>query len=196
MNDPFDQVRNLWFSVDPDMVPGLDDLQAEIAQLRKQKKNRLLLWYSGLIAFSVLVMMYVIYTDELNSLYQSISEFILLFTSVFLFRNAWKNITAQKREYLLSNRDFIESMAGEEIKKKQGQIRAYCICVSLLTLSVFLYFLKDMPGSEKQLIAGLILLLAANAGLWLLLKPYYEKKVATENHALISRIEKLLTEYK
>ncbi len=196
MNDPFDQVRNLWFSVNPDMFPELENLQVEIAQLRKQKKNRLLLWYSGLITFSVLVMMYVIYTDELNSLYQSISEFILLFTSVFLFRNAWKNITAQKREYLLSNRDFIESMAGEEIKKKQDQMRAYCICASLLTLSVFLYFLKDMLDSEKLLIAGLILLMATNAALWLLLKPYYKKKVTTENHALISRIEKLLTEYK
>lgn len=196
MNDPFDQIKNLWFSVNPDMLPDLENLQAEIAQLRKQKKSRLLLWYSGLIAFSVLIMMYVIYTDELNSLYQSISEFILLFTSVFLFRNAWKNITAQKREYLLSNRDFIESIAGNEITKKRGQVREYCICVSLLTLSVFLYFLKDMLVSEKLLIAGLILLLVANATLWLLLKPYYEKTITAENQILISRIEKLLTEYK
>lgn len=196
MNDPFDQIKNLWFSVNPDMLPDLENLQAEIAQLRKQKKSRLLLWYSGLIAFSVLVMMYVIYTDELNSLYQSISEFILLFTSVFLFRNAWKNITAQKREYLLNNRDFIESIAGNEKTKKRGQVREYCICVSLLILSVFLYFLKDMLVSEKLLIAGLILLLASNVTLWLLLKPYYEKTIIAENQMLISRIEKLLTEYK
>lgn len=195
-NDPFDQIREIWFSENPDMLPELKTLQAEIVQLRKQKKNRLVLWYSGLIAFSALVMMYVIYTDELNSLYKSASEFILLFTSAFLFHNAWKSITAQKREYLLSNRDFIESISGKEIKRKQTQNRAYCICASFLMLSVFLYFLKDMLASEALLTAGLVLLTAANAALWLLLKPYYEKRAAARNQVLTSRIEKLIAEYK
>lgn len=196
MNDDFDPIRNLWRSVNPDMLPGLEDLQAEIAQLRKQKKNRLVLWYSGVIAFSVLVIIYVIYTDELNSSYQSISEFILLFTSVFLFRNAWKSITAQKREYLLSNREFIESISAKELKEKQGRIRQYCICISLLTLSGFLYFWDDLQASGKLLACGLALLAAANAALWLFLKPSYVKKVTARNRALVSRIEKLLTVYK
>lgn len=193
-HDPFDQIKKIWFSENPDMVPELETLQAEIIQLREQKKRRLMLWYSGLIAFSALVMAYVIYTDELNDLYRSASEFILLFTSVFLFRNSWQNITAQKKEYLLSNRDFIESLSGKE--RRQGRVRAYCICASLLTLSVFLYFLKDMLASETLLIAGLVLLPAANTALWLLLKPHYEKKTAARNRALTSRIEKLLAEYK
>lgn len=195
-NDPFDQIKKIWFSENPDMLPALETLQAEIAQLRKQKKSRLLLWYSGLIAFSALGITYVIYTDELNSLYKSASEFILLFTSVFLFHHARKSITARKREYLLSNRDFMESISGKEMKEKYNQIGVYCICASLLTLSVFLYFLKDMLASGKLLIAGGGLIMAANAALWLLLKPHYEKRAAAGNQALVSRIEKLLTEYK
>lgn len=194
-NDPFDQIREIWFSANPDILPAPETLQAEIAHLRRQKKNRILLWYSGLIAFSALVIMYVIYTDELNSPYKSASEFILLFTSVFLFQNAWKNITAQKREYLLSNRHFIESLSGKEIRKEQSRIRAYCICAGLVVLSVFLFFLEDMLASEKLLLTGLILLTGVNAALWLLLKPHYEKKVMAGNQALTSRIEKLLAEY-
>lgn len=196
MNDHFDQIKDIWLSVNPDMQPGLGDLQSEIAQLRKQKKKRLLLWYSGVIAFSVLVTVYVIYTDELNSPYQSLSEFILLFVSVFLFRNAWKNITAQKREYLLSNREFIECISAKEINKKYIPIRQYCICLSLLMMAGFLYFSEDLAGSGRLMTTGLVLLAAAYAVLWLLLKPYYEKRIIAENQALVSRIEKLLTVYK
>lgn len=193
MNDPFDDIRSIWFSVNPDMLQELDTLHAEIAQLRKQKKNRLLLWYSALIVFSVMVILYVLYTDELNSIYRSLSEFILLFTAVYLFRHAWKNITAQKKEYLLSNRDFIESISGAGIRKKYIQVREYCICTSLFLVSGFLYVLDDMLASERKLITGLALFAAAIAALWLLLKPYYEKRIV--NRDLASRIEKLLKEY-
>lgn len=191
MNDPFDDIRSIWFSVN--MLPEPDTLHVEIARLRKQKKNRLLLWYSALIVFSVTVILYVLYTDELNSIYRSLSEFILLFTAVYLFRHAWKNITAQKKEYLLSNRDFIESISGAGIRKKYIQVREYCICTSLFLVSGFLYVLDDMLASERKLITGLALFAAAIAALWLLLKPYYEKRIV--NRDLASRIEKLLKEY-
>lgn len=195
MNDRFDEIRSIWFSANPDMLPDAEALQMEIAKLRKQKKNRLLFWYSGVIVFSALVILYVIYTDELNSIYRSISEFILLFTSLYLFRISWKHITAQKREYLLSNRDFIESLSGKELRKKNRQLLEYSGCTSLLLFSGFLYFLNDQDTAENRLLTVPVLFLVAIAAVWLVLKPYFQKRTDKENRILASKINKLLREY-
>jgi len=91
MKDNFDDIKDIWFSGDH-QAPGIETVKKEILLLRKQKKEQMIRWYSGMVGFSFFIISYVIYTDELNSIYKSVSEFILLFTGSFLLYDSWKSI--------------------------------------------------------------------------------------------------------
>lgn len=182
-----------WLSVDESLFPDFEKVQNEIAHLRTQKRNRILLWYSGVILFSMLIIGYVIYTDELYDIYKSISEFILLFTSIYLFRNAWKSINQHRKEYLLSNVDFIKTTREDQLKSARRQILINSVCASLIMLSLFFYFLNDQLSSQKDFLILLSVFIIGNIIVWLLLKPLFEKKIIANNKQLLTKMEKLFT---
>ncbi|MDX3914507.1 MULTISPECIES: hypothetical protein [Olivibacter] len=193
MNDSFEQLKNTWLSVDRDLVPGFTEVQDEIVHLRKQKRNRILVWYMLVILFSLVVIGYVIYTDKLNNIYKSISEFILLFTSIYLFSNSWKNITRQKKEYLLSNLAFIKSLSINESKRAGKQVLITCTCTSLFMISLFFHFLDDLLNSPEHFLMGLSSLLILMVIVWKVLKPISDKRISEENKELLSKTEKIFT---
>ncbi|MEH6307810.1 hypothetical protein RYH73_19305 [Olivibacter sp. CPCC 100613] len=193
MNDSFEQLKNTWLSVDRDLVPDFTEVQDEIAHLRKQKRNRILVWYILVILFSLVVIGYVIYTDNLNNIYKSISEFILLFTSIYLFSNSWKHITRQKKEYLLSNLDFIKNLSINESKRAGKQVLITCACTSLFMISLFFHFLNDLLHSPEYFLMALSSLLILIVVVWKVLKPIGDKKISEKNKELLSKTEKIFT---
>ena len=196
MSDNFNQIKKTWLSVDERLFPDFETFQKEMAHLRKQKRNRILLWYSGVIFFSMLIIWYVIYTDELNSIYKSISEFILLFTSIYLFRNAWKSINQHRKEYLLSNVDFIKTIREGQLKSARKQILISSVCTSLFMLSLFFYFLNGILSSKKDFLILLSIFITGNIIVWLLLKPIFEKKIMAKNKQLLTKMEVLFNNLK
>ena len=84
MNDNFNQLKSRWHSLDESLLPNFEDLQKEIEKMKRDQKKKIVRWYSAILIFSIITFGYVIYTDELNSIYKSISEFILLFVSLFI----------------------------------------------------------------------------------------------------------------
>lgn len=181
MKDDFDQYRKDW-EVAPESIPHLHEVQKEISRLRKQRKNRIILWYSAVIAFSMAIISYVIYTDELNSVYKSTSEFLLLFASVLAFRTSWKNITQQKQEYLLNNVEFIQSIARQETTNKLTYNLAF---ISILSVALFLYFAESLLTDTVRLGIALVILLTFNLLIWLLIKPHYSKQSVAKNKKLL-----------
>jgi len=190
MKDEFDQYRTDW-DVQAASLPHLQEVQTEVLRLRKQRKNKVVLWYSALIVFCMLVIAYVIYTDELNSLSESISEFLLLFASVFAFRNAWKNIHRQKREYLLSNVEFIRQAAQEEQRTIRNKLVSNLLFASTLSISVFFHFLEKLLFNAIWFLTGCAVLSAINLVIWLVIKPLCEKRHSAKNNELLSLIQKI-----
>ena len=181
MKDDFDQYRKDW-EVAPESIPHFQEVHKEIARLRKRRKNRIILWYSAVIAFCMAIISYVIYTDELNSVYKSISEFLLLFASVQAFRTSWKNITQQKQEYLLNNVEFIQSIARQGSRSKLTHNLAF---ISILSVALFLYFVESLLTDTVCLGIALAVLVTFNLLIWLLIKPHYSKQNVAKNKKLL-----------
>jgi magnesium-transporting ATPase (P-type) len=188
MKDDFDQYRNDW-AVNPDSLPHLHDVQAKISRLRKQRKSRILLWYSAVIFFCLAVIFYVIYTDELNSVYKSISEFLLLFASVFAFRNSWRSIHHQKQEFLMNNTEFIRSVAQKEQQVSQKKMVYNLLFISTLSVSVFLYFFETLLRYSLYLWIASAVLVILNLLIWRVIKPFYEKQNTVKNQELLSLLQ-------
>jgi hypothetical protein len=188
MKDDFDKYQNDW-EVNPESLPHLHDVQTKITQLRKQRKSRIVLWYSAVIVFSLAVIFYVIYTDELSSVYKSISEFLLLFASVFAFRNSWKSIHHQKREFMMNNTEFIRSVAYEEQQVSQKKLAYNLLFISTLSISVFLYFFETLLRYSLHLWIASAVLLSLNLLIWRVIKPFYEKQNAFKNQELLSLLQ-------
>ncbi|WP_188508138.1 hypothetical protein [Parapedobacter pyrenivorans] len=192
MRTDFERIKKAWHGRDGLVLADYNRLQTEIAYLRKQKKNRLLLWSSAVIVCSVLMVCYVVYTDELNSIYKSISEYIILFTSIYLFGYSWKSITKQKKEYLLNSLDFMKGIAYREMKRKHVESLTGCICLSLFMIASFFYFLDKFLQSQRSSIISIATLLGALAILWAILKPAYEKRRTRKHETFLRRIDSIL----
>lgn len=191
MNDNFDDIKNIWLAAD-ERVPDIDLVKEEISYLRKKKNTRVMRWYLSVIAFSLLVIAYVIYTDKLNSMYESISEFILLFTGTFLLYHSWKSIKIHKSEYLLSGQEFLQQMKNGSGDHNRKKILVNCLSASLFTTALFLYFFEKLSVTQTLLTAGSLLFLLINVLIWTVIKDFYEKKSEEKNAAFISAAEKLL----
>ena len=189
MKDDFAHIKKTWHLHADMPVPNYEQLQSEIAHLRRQKKNRVMLWSSAVILFSVFIIGYVVYTDELNSIYKSISEFILLFTSIYLFGYSWKTINRQKKEYLLNSRDFIRSLSEREKSDIRTPVFKGCLCVSFLMIALFFYFLDDLLLSPNGLLVSGVVLVAGLVLLWGIVKPVYGKRI---NETFVHRINIIL----
>lgn len=192
MSDNFDKLKATWLSVDKGLFPDVEKVQTEISNIRKRKRKQVLLWYSGVIAFSILVIWYVLYTDELNSVNESIAEFILLFTSIFLFYNARKTIKHQQKEYMLHNVDFVKSIKDNEVKRTDKKVFISCICCTLFAIAIFLHFFDNLTTSPLYLIMSSISLVVFLVVVWLVLKPFYLKRIATKNKELLQKSETFL----
>ncbi len=187
MSDNFDKLKTTWLSVDKGLFPDVEKVQTEITNIRKRKNKQVLLWYTGVIAFSILVIWYVLYTDELNSVSESIAEFILLFTSIFLFYNARKTIKHQQKEYMLHNVDFVKNIQDNEVKRLFKKVLITCICSTLFAIAIFLHFLDNLIASPLYLIITSILLVVFLLVIWVVLKPLYLKRMTTKNKQLLQK---------
>lgn len=143
--------------------------------LRKQKKEQMIRWYSGMVGFSFFIISYVIYTDELNSIYKSVSEFILLFTGSFLLYDSWKSIRYHQKEYLLNGYEFLNKIRDERISGENKRLIVSCISSTWVTIAIFLYFFETLLTSEKYLLISSMLLIIINMLIWVMIRPFYEK---------------------
>lgn len=191
MKENFDPIKDLWLS-GKDQSPRIETIREEILQLRKQKKDRIIIWYFGIFCFSLLVILYVIYTDDLNSIYKSISEFILLFTGTFLLYHSWKSIQQQQKEYFLDGQEFLHRIKDKRIKSEKKKIFIGCISSSLFMTAVFLYFFDLLMANPEMLVTSSILLGIAIALIWFVARPFYEKKRVKNSDVFINTIERLL----
>lgn len=190
MNSDFETLKSTWHSVDQSLFPNFIELQDEITVLRKKQKKRILCWYSAVLIFSVSAIGYVIYTDELNSYYKSFSELILLFLTIFLFRNSWINIRDQNKEFLLNNIEFMKKFGNEKIKKDFNQILIYCLSITLLLISLFLFFVNHFLQNNVFFLIFLAIIILLNCIVWFFIKPVLEKKYRIKHQDLQSKIEK------
>lgn len=193
MKDNFDDIKDIWLSGDH-QAPGIETVKKEILLLRKQKKEQMIRWYSGMVGFSFFIISYVIYTDELNSIYKSVSEFILLFTGSFLLYDSWKSIRYHQKEYLLNGHEFLNKIREERIRGENKRLIVSCISSTWVTIAIFLYFFETLLTSEKYLLISSMLLIIINMIIWVMIRPFYEKKNIRNSTAFINTIERLLKE--
>ncbi|AYZ12091.1 hypothetical protein EGY05_09205 [Chryseobacterium arthrosphaerae] len=193
MKDNFDDIKDIWLSGDH-QAPGIETVKKEILLLRKQKKEQMIRWYSGIVGFSFFIISYVIYTDELNSIYKSVSEFILLFTGSFLLYDSWKSIRYHQKEHLLNGHEFLNKIRDERIRGENKRLIVSCISSTWVTIAIFLYFFETLLTSEKYLLISSMLLIIINMLVWVMIRPFYEKKNIKNSTAFINTIERLLKE--
>ncbi|MEN5380658.1 hypothetical protein [Sphingobacterium kitahiroshimense] len=187
MADGFEQIKNMWHSFDDSLIVDYSEFQNELTQLRKRRRRSILYWCISVIIFSIFAIGYVIYTDELSSIYKSVSEFIILFTAIYLLMNSWRNIKKQNKEYLLSNIDFLTSVSDLEMKKTLRQIVANCICISFIIVAIILYFLDEFILSRNWLLLSISILLVSLLILWVILKPIYVKRKKNQHEIYLGR---------
>ena len=190
MNDNFNQLKSRWHSLDESLLPNFEDLQKEIEKIKRDQKKKIVWWYSAILIFSIITFGYVIYTDELNSIYKSISEFILLFVSLFHLYNSWTKIKIQNKDYLLNNIDFIETLGENQMWKAVKQLVINSISITLLSIAVFLLFLDKLLKSDSLFMLFLVMMLLFNGILWFFIKPKLHLKIKSDNEKFISKVDK------
>ena len=191
MNDNFNQLKSRWHSLDESLLPNFEDLQKEIEKIKWDQKKKIVRWYSAILIFSIITFGYVIYTDELNSIYKSISEFILLFISLFHLYNSWTKIKIQNKDYLLNNIDFIETLGENQMWKAVKQLVINSISITLLSIAVFLLFLDKLLKSDSLFMLFLVMMLLFNGILWFFIKPKLHLKIKSDNEKIISKVDKI-----
>ena len=191
MNDNFNQLKSRWHSLDESLLPNFEDLQKEIEKIKRDKKKKIVWWYSAILIFSIITFGYVIYTDELNSIYKSISEFILLFVSLFHLYNSWTKIKIQNKDYLLNNIDFIETLGENQMWKAVKQLVINSISITLLSIAVFLLFLDKLLKSDSLFMLFFVMMLLFNGILWFFIKPKLHLKIKSDNEKIISKVDKI-----
>ena len=191
MNDNFNQLKSRWHSLDESLLPNFEDLQKEIEKIKRDKKKKIVRWYSAILIFSIITFGYVIYTDELNSIYKSISEFILLFVSLFHLYNSWTKIKIQNKDYLLNNIDFIETLGENQMWKAVKQLVINSISITLLSIAVFLLFLDKLLKSDSLFMLFFVMMLLFNGILWFFIKPKLHLKIKSDNEKIISKVDKI-----
>ena len=191
MNNNFNQLKSRWHSLDESLLPNFEDLQKEIEKIKRDKKKKIVWWYSAILIFSIITFGYVIYTDELNSIYKSISEFILLFVSLFHLYNSWTKIKIQNKDYLLNNIDFIETLGENQMWKAVKQLVINSISITLLSIAVFLLFLDKLLKSDSLFMLFLVMMLLFNGILWFFIKPKLHLKIKSDNEKIISKVDKI-----
>ena len=191
MNNNFNQLKSRWHSLDESLLPNFEDLQKEIEKIKRDKKKKIVRWYSAILIFSIITFGYVIYTDELNSIYKSISEFILLFVSLFHLYNSWTKIKIQNKDYLLNNIDFIETLGENQMWKAVKQLVINSISITLLSIAVFLLFLDKLLKSDSLFMLFLVMMLLFNGILWFFIKPKLHLKIKSDNEKIISKVDKI-----
>lgn len=190
MNDNFNQLKSRWHSLDESLLPNFEDLQKEIEKIKRDQKKKIVRWYSTILIFSIITFGYVIYTDELNSIYKSISEFILLFVSLFHLYNSWAKIKIQNKDYLLNNIDFIETLGENHMWKAVKQLVINCISITLLSTAAFFFFLDKLLKSDSLFMLFLVIILLFNCVLWFFIKPKLQLKIKSDNEKIISKVDK------
>lgn len=193
MINDFDDIKKTWLTVNSNQDSDFKNLEKSIDLLRKNRKQSIYYWSVSVILFSLVILTYVIYTDELNSIYESISEFILLFIGMSLFWYSWKSINRQKKEFLLSSSDFVKDLEKRESVRMKQLLQLICVSASLLSLSIFFHFLNDFLRSQTLLIIASLSVLLILSLIWFVFKPLYYKNMMHENEKKYKHINKILT---
>lgn len=191
MNNSFEDIKDIWLSAQS-RVPDIDLVKEQISNLRKKKNSQVMRWYISVSAFALLVIFYVIYTDKLNSIYESISEFILLFTGSFLLYHSWTSVKFHKSEYLLSSQEFLQHMKSKANGQNKKRIIVNCFSLSLFVTALFIYSFEKISVSNTTITVTFLLFLFINFLIWMVIRPLYEKKSREKTASFISTAEKLL----
>jgi len=187
MNNFLD-LKKTWQSLEVDADESFNEFSQTLQQWRKRKRMAILLWFIAAIFFSAICFAYVIHTDELNSIYKSISEIILLVISVHLFGYSWGRITGERNEYLSNSTDFIRTLPDIYLKQGQRDLMMFCIVTTFLLISVYLHFLDSMFKSPAGVMLSSTLLLTLISIVWIILKPILSKRIKRKNQRLSSKI--------
>lgn len=192
MNKDILDLKKTWKSLEIDPNESFYDFNQTLQHWRKRKRIIVFLWSIAVILFSGISFVYVIYTDELNSMSKSISEIILLVISVHLFGYSWRRITRERKEYLSNSTDFIRTLPDIHIKQGQRELMMFCIVTTFFLIAVFLYFLDSLLPSPVSVILSSALLLILTGILWTILKQILWKRIKRKNQRLSSKIAEIL----
>ncbi|WP_336958947.1 hypothetical protein [Chryseobacterium contaminans] len=192
MNKDILSLKQTWQSLEMDPNESFNEFNQTLQHWRKKKRRIVILWSAAVILFSGICFVYVVYTDELNSIYKSISEIILLLISFYLFGYSWRRITREQKEYLSNSTDFIQTLPDIHMKQGKRDLMMFCILTTFLLIAVFLYFLDSMLHFPVRVILSSALLLILTGILWTILKPIFWKRIKTKNQRLSSKIAEIL----
>lgn len=192
MKNDFDHIMNAWHAIDYIPNCNYEQTREHITRWRTRRKRNILLWAVTVIAFSTVVVGYVVYTDELNSINKSISEIILLGTAIYLFVYSLRRIINQKKEFLLDSVEFIKNLPLMEIKEKRKGLLTWTIVSSCIIIAAYFYFLDVLLLSQDKLIVISSLGLAVLSFLWLKIKPTYERSIAKTRQKLSDKASDIL----
>lgn len=191
MNKDVLDLKKTWQSLEMDPNESFNDFNQTLQYWRKRKRIIVFLWSIAVILFSVISFVYVIYTDELNSMSKSISEIILLVISVHLFQYSWRRINRERKEYLSNSTVFIRTLPDIHIKQGKRELMMFCIVTTFFLIAVFLYFLDSLLPSPFSVLLSSTLLLILIGILWTILKPILWKRIKRKNQRLSSKIAKI-----
>lgn len=192
MNKDILSLKQTWQSLEMDPNESFNEFNQTLQHWRKKKRRIVILWSAAVILFSGICFVYVVYTDELNSIYKSISEIILLLISFYLFGYSWRRITREQKEYLSNSTDFIQTLPDIHMKQGKRDLMMFCILTTFLLIAVFLYFLDSMLHFTVRVILSSALLLILTGILWTILKAIFWKRIKTKNQRLSSKIAEIL----
>ncbi|HOZ84936.1 MAG TPA: hypothetical protein PK191_05565 [Niabella sp.] len=192
MSNDFDDIKKIWLTVATNQDAEFKNLEKSIHLLRKNRKQNIYYWSISMILFSLMIFVYVVYTDKLDSIYESISEFILLFIGMFLFWYSWKSINRQKKEFLLSSSDFVKDLQKKESVRMKKQLQLICVSASFLCLSMFFQFLSNFLQSQTVFILASLSLLLIILLVWFFFKPLFYKNWMNKNEKKYQHLYKIL----
>lgn len=192
MNKDISALKKTWqsFEVDPD--ESFDEFSQALQHWRKRKRWIVILWSIAVILFSGVCFVYIIYTDDLNSIYKSISEIILLLISFYLFGYSWSRITREQKEYLSNSTDFIRILPDIHMRQGQRELMIFCTVTTFFLIAVFLYFLDSLLHSPFRAILSSGVLLILVGIVWTILKKTLWKRIKTKNQRLSFKIAEIL----
>ncbi|MFD1772144.1 hypothetical protein [Sphingobacterium suaedae] len=194
MNPNFEELKELWRTVDSVPKDSLKKTEERILHMRKRRRTGILYWSVTILLFSGAVIGYILYTDELQGINKSVAECMLLFNAVYLFVFSWKKINDQRKELLLNSVEFLTYLSRVLVRRRRRDIRVGCITISIFLITPILYYVDEFALSPITLVITGVILIVELFVLWFLLKPLYEERKLAQSQELSIQITELIHE--
>lgn len=192
MNNDITALKKAWQSIETDPESDLREFHQTLLHWRRRKKRTVFFWSIAVILFSIICFGYVIYTDQLNSVSKSISEIILLLISIYLFTYSWQRINSERKEYVSSSIDFMETLPRIHSQRNRRELIIYCTSTSLFLIAIFLYCFDFIEHSSYLIGFALAALMILIFTIWVIVKPWFWRRLKIKNQVLSAKITKIL----